>query len=125
MGSHNVSIRLNDSSPDEAKAWELLEKYRDNDGWRSTIVAALLYWDGKTKPAPRDVVSAMNRVDRRMDQLFGLIEDLKNGYVRIEGGEFVGAEPVNPKGKRRIDPELRENINNIISEVKSYGDDDE
>lgn len=125
MGSHVVTIRLNDSDPDEARAWELLEKHRDEDGWRSTIVEALLTWDGQTKPVPRDVVSAMNRVDRRMSQLFYLIEDLKNGYVRYEDGELVDGEPTNPKGRRRIDPELRDNINTIISEVKSYGDDDE
>lgn len=125
MGSHVVTIRLNDSDPDEARAWELLEQYRDEDGWRRTIVQALIEWDGKSKPVPRDVVSAMNRVDRRMSQLFYLIEDLKNGYVRYEGGELVDGEPVNPKGRRRIDPELRDNINTIISEVKNYEDDEE
>lgn len=124
MGSHVVTIRLNDSDPDEAKAWELLEKNRDEDGWRSTIVTALLSWDGQSKPIPRDVVSAMNRVDRRMSQLFYLMEDLKNGYVRYEGGELVDGEPTNPKSRRRIDPELRDNINTIISEVKSYEDDE-
>jgi hypothetical protein len=73
MTSHNISIRLNDEIPDEAKALDILRRWSENSSdQRNTITRGLLALEGIDPNDP----TGINRVTEQLHNALSKVQEL-------------------------------------------------
>ena len=87
--SRTFSVRLNNTAPNDRRAWEILAQRIEKEPLHDVMVAAILRLDGQTPSTDRAMAAALAAMIERVEAIADRLEKLEVGAPAARKGRTL------------------------------------